>query len=420
MSRAEGLSCFVISPIGDAEDTPSRHAEAAAVMELIIKPAERLINQQRLGLPLLRTVRGDEIFQPGGIRRQVVESIVHDDVLVAVMFENNVNVFYELGIAETLGRPVILLSKRGYAIPFDIGGDRRVEYPQGELRPGLAVDRTVATLAEHMTNLLSAEDRFKPPFDLNIMAPPARTLAYDRFNELSHLQWSKLLLAADREIWLAGTSLWPSLFDPNFEGFCQPRLTADGVASFEEGTIPCNVIDILEILYRLGREINILTMDDRSDLLATMLCVPSGRTGALEAQLHEVGEQIRKTHRTIKATLERLAREHADDPGTEQCGVFRLAKVGGRILTSRVTLTEKRGYVTPIFYSLGLNSGPSFHVAPKSREELKKAARNDSHQQICLFSQIHKDLCMHMAESEPVALVRGRLVEGSEAARVRR
>ena len=52
---------------------------------------------------------------------------------------------------------------------------------------------------------------------------------------------------------------------------------------------------------------------------------------------------------------------------------MRLVKVADRTLTHRVLMTEKIGYVTPIFYSrTDINSGPCFRVTPKSNFEMKE------------------------------------------------
>src|SRR5262249_30586811 len=59
-------------------------------------------------------------------------SLIHDDLVVAVLTGNNPNVFYELAIAQASARPVIILLQKGQLLPFDIQDLRCVYY---DLKP---------------------------------------------------------------------------------------------------------------------------------------------------------------------------------------------------------------------------------------------------------------------------------------------
>ena len=58
----------------------------------------------------------------------ICNSILGADVVVADCTGQNPNVFYELGIAHTLGKDVILLTQSIDDIPFDISHLRFIEY----------------------------------------------------------------------------------------------------------------------------------------------------------------------------------------------------------------------------------------------------------------------------------------------------
>jgi hypothetical protein len=55
-------------------------------------------------------------------------AIQRADVIIADVTGRNPNVFYELGIAHTLGRRSLILSQRSSDIPFDISAMRHLTY----------------------------------------------------------------------------------------------------------------------------------------------------------------------------------------------------------------------------------------------------------------------------------------------------
>lgn len=61
----------------------------------------------------------DQIFTENMLQR-IYSQIAEADILVADLSEQNPNVFYELGYAHALQKPVILLTKRSGDIPFDL------------------------------------------------------------------------------------------------------------------------------------------------------------------------------------------------------------------------------------------------------------------------------------------------------------
>jgi len=59
--------------------------------------------------------------------RQVVQSILDASLIVAYVGTNNPNVFYELAIAHTLRKPVVIMAEPHEPLPFDIAGTRVIE-----------------------------------------------------------------------------------------------------------------------------------------------------------------------------------------------------------------------------------------------------------------------------------------------------
>jgi hypothetical protein len=77
----------------------------------------------------LRSIRADaEIFGTGKVMDQVWRGIKSADVLVAELTTKNANVYYELGIAHALGKPVVLIASNESDVPFDLRHIRVIYY----------------------------------------------------------------------------------------------------------------------------------------------------------------------------------------------------------------------------------------------------------------------------------------------------
>lgn len=76
----------------------------------------------------LRCRRADDIWENPAIIQDVVSLIDRSRVVVCDCTGRNPNVFYETGIAHTLGREVILITQSPHDIPFDLRHLRYVQY----------------------------------------------------------------------------------------------------------------------------------------------------------------------------------------------------------------------------------------------------------------------------------------------------
>lgn len=112
-------TCVVLTPFKDPFDT---------YFVSIIKPA---INTAKLN-----AVRGDSLFRPSPIMADVWQMIQECKVLIADLTEKNANVFYELGLAHALGKPVVLLADNLGDVPFDLQSLRVIIYDKTSL-PGV-------------------------------------------------------------------------------------------------------------------------------------------------------------------------------------------------------------------------------------------------------------------------------------------
>lgn len=82
--------------------------------------------------------RGDEEYVEGDVFPKILKYIIKSKLIIANINGRNPNVFYELGIAHALGKPVILLAKSYDSIPFDLRSRRFFIYKNTtELKDGL-------------------------------------------------------------------------------------------------------------------------------------------------------------------------------------------------------------------------------------------------------------------------------------------
>jgi hypothetical protein len=76
----------------------------------------------------LRCRRADDIWENAAIIQDVVALIDRSRIVICDCSDRNPNVFYEAGIAHTLGREVILITQSEHDIPFDLRHLRYVKY----------------------------------------------------------------------------------------------------------------------------------------------------------------------------------------------------------------------------------------------------------------------------------------------------
>lgn len=100
----------------------------------------------------LRCKRADDIWENHAIIQDVVSLIDRSRIVICDCTGRNPNVFYEAGIAHTLGREVILITQKDDDIPFDLRHLRYIRYlDNGEGRTELkqSLQNRMQTLLEH-------------------------------------------------------------------------------------------------------------------------------------------------------------------------------------------------------------------------------------------------------------------------------
>ncbi len=119
--------CFVIAPIGRDNSDVRRETDGLSDAALI---------------PVLQdkyTVEvAHRIDASGSITRQVMEHLLQDDLVIAVLTRFNPNVMYELGVRHAAAKPVIVLAEEGPRLPFDLAAERTILY-RNDLKGGIDI-----------------------------------------------------------------------------------------------------------------------------------------------------------------------------------------------------------------------------------------------------------------------------------------
>jgi len=103
--------CFVIMPFGEWFDQYFELLYAPAIAEAGFEP-----------------VRTDSLYRPSAIVNDIWELTKRAKILLADLTGKNPNVFYELGLAHALAKPVILLSESLDDVPFDLRALRVINF----------------------------------------------------------------------------------------------------------------------------------------------------------------------------------------------------------------------------------------------------------------------------------------------------
>lgn len=113
---------------------------------------------QELGL---RMLRGDEIFSPKPFMEKVWDGICTAQLILADCTEKNPNVFYEIGMAHTVGKKVVLITRSDKDIPSDIKHFDYIHYNYDPEGVEILIEKLKIFLTAHFTS-------------------PARDEAYDK------------------------------------------------------------------------------------------------------------------------------------------------------------------------------------------------------------------------------------------------
>lgn len=124
--------CFVLMPFKDPFTT---------IFEEHIKPTVEGLS--------LDCRKADDIYGVGPIMEDIWEQLCRSRIVIADLTGRNPNVFYEVGIAHTLGKPVIMLVQAMDDVPFDLKHHRVIPYtytPPGARMLEMKISQTIQSI----------------------------------------------------------------------------------------------------------------------------------------------------------------------------------------------------------------------------------------------------------------------------------
>lgn len=110
--------CFIVTPIGD--DGSDIRTKTDGLIASVIRPVLHELDYE--------AVAAHEVSDTGSITRQIVKSVLRDDLVVANLTGLNPNVMYELALRHAARHRVIQIAEKGTRLPFDILDQRTIFY----------------------------------------------------------------------------------------------------------------------------------------------------------------------------------------------------------------------------------------------------------------------------------------------------
>ncbi|HEX6477845.1 MAG TPA: hypothetical protein VF043_03295 [Ktedonobacteraceae bacterium] len=112
---------------------PAPHEERLDLFVVMpFKPEMRLVYEDHIKNVAtslnLKVARADDFFTAHIVMQDIWTAICRSRIIIADCTSRNPNVFYEIGIAHTVGKPVVLITQSSEDVPFDLRSIRYIPY----------------------------------------------------------------------------------------------------------------------------------------------------------------------------------------------------------------------------------------------------------------------------------------------------
>jgi hypothetical protein len=101
----------------------------------------------------LETIRADEVNVPGLVIEDIERDIRESKLIIADISPSNANVYYEVGYARGINKPIILVAEKGTKLPFDVMAFRTLFYENSIGGKGRFVERLKKSVEEILRQL---------------------------------------------------------------------------------------------------------------------------------------------------------------------------------------------------------------------------------------------------------------------------
>ena len=142
--------CFVLMPFGKKPNASGIVVDFESVYEDLIAPAVSMANMDPL--------RANDEMIAGIIHKPLFERLIFCEYAVADLTTANANVFYELGVRHAVRRcsTILLFSKDGSQLPFDVAPLRALPYVLGADGRPAESDATCGVIADRLNEARQA------------------------------------------------------------------------------------------------------------------------------------------------------------------------------------------------------------------------------------------------------------------------
>jgi len=250
--------CFIISPIGAEGSEMREHADL--VREFIIEPA-----MAELGI---YAYRSDHNLSAGRITEQMFGSLLADDMCIAVLTYQNPNVFYELAIAQSAGRPTVIMVEKGATVPFDLHDLRRIEY---DFNPRAIRDKVyVNQLIDYVRAIEASDWSSEVPFGKGL-------------SPLGSAQRAVQIYENVREF--GGEDRWLDLVGEATSRFCSAGIAMYSLTSHRVRTA-------MSEKAKAGCEVRIMVMDPENPAFEAMINRDLGQIERIKVAIRQVQRSL--------------------------------------------------------------------------------------------------------------------------------
>lgn len=116
--RKNKETCFIVTPIGATESSIRKKTDG--LIDSVLDPVLRKFGYE--------CVVAHRLSKPGSITKQVIEYLVHSELVIANLTGLNPNVMYELAVRHAVRKHVIVVAEKETQLPFDIASERALFY----------------------------------------------------------------------------------------------------------------------------------------------------------------------------------------------------------------------------------------------------------------------------------------------------